>query len=965
MQIWKHAGRPLILLLAASLTLAAIAAPRAGAQAPKLPPPVDDALEERPLPSHPDLVTGTLDNGLSYIIKQHQNPPGRASVRLHISSGSLNETDAQRGIAHYLEHMAFNGSKNFPPGELIPFFESLGLTFGRHQNAFTSFDQTVYMLDLPETSEQMLNKGMTFFADVLGRLNLDPEEIENERQVILEERRTGLGPQERITNKVLPRIVPDSRIAERLPIGVEETITSVDQDDFLDYYRKWYTTGNTTLMVIGDIEPETVKPIIEKTFGPLPAEPAREDVDPGSTSYTESFAVVATDPELTTTEVAVLSVGEPRGASTTEADFRRDLVEQVASTIFNRRLQERVNAGDVSFRQGGVFLADLFNAVRFAQAQAVGDIADWESMLTDLITELQRARRFGFSERELEDVRSFLLSRMRQFSMMEDTLPAPSISQIILQSVNEGEPVISFAQRLELMERHLPTITPAEVSEVFAGEWKPGRVAFVLEAPESDAVPSEAELLEVSVDAMNAEVAAAADADRPDTILDELPQPADVAELTLHPPTQVATAEMVDGVTVHHREMDIIENQVNVVITLAGGRVEESESTRGLTQAAVRAFARPAARSRTSTNIRDLLTGTTVNLGGFATTDTVKLSISAAPEDLEAGMQVAHLLLTEPLIEPAAFQQWQQAQIQAIEQRKTQPLAKLGELLPKVVFPEGDPRFPALEAEEVAALDMSRAQQWLDGLIARAPIEVAIVGDIPRESAFELARRYLGSLPPREPISERTLAQARTLPPPDAPPLTEIEIPTQTDQSVVLVAFYGADASDLRDTRLLRVAQQILSTRMIQRVREKEQLVYSIGANHQPAEAFPGYGLFLSAAPTAPEKADTLAAVISEMFTEFADSGPSGDEVEVARGQIINALDEEMEQPSFWSSTLQTLAYRGHSLDDIRAAPTAFESISPEEVHDAFRRYFQKDDILRIIIRPAPSETPDTDSDRD
>jgi len=947
MQMWKHAGRTLALLLAASLTLAATVAPRALAQD-------QQRHDAAPLPTHPELVTGTLDNGLAYIIKQHQNPPGRASIRLHISSGSLNETDAQRGIAHYLEHMAFNGSENFPPGDLIPFFESLGLTFGKHQNAFTSFDQTVYMLDLPETSEEMLTKGMTFFADVLGRLDLDPGEIDNERQVILEERRRGLGPQERITNEVLPRIVPGSRIADRLPIGVEETIKGVEKDDFLDYYNKWYTTGNTTLVVVGDFDPAQVKPVIEKTFGPLPAEPAREDVNPGSTNYTESFAVVATDPELTTTEIAVLSVGMPQSPTRTEADFRRDLVQQVAMQIFNRRLQERVNAGDVAFRSGGAFVGDVFNAVRFAQAQAVGDIADWEPMLTELISELQRARRFGFTERELEDVSKLLLAQMRQFSMMESTLPAQFITQFILQGVNEKEPILSASQQLALMEKHLPTITTAEVSRVFSSEWNPGRVAFVLEAPESGAVPSEEELFAAGVAAMNAEVAAAEDAERPDQIMATLPEPADVSEMTLHPPTQVMTASLSNGVIVHHREMDYLDNQASIVVTMAGGRVEENERTRGLTQAAIRAFSRPATRSLTSTNIRDLLTGKNVNVGGFATTDTVKLSISGAPEDLEPGLQVAHLLLTEPMIEPAGFEQWKQAQIQSIEQRKTQPLAKLGELVPKIVFPKGDPRFPALEAEDVRALDIERAQQWLEGLIARAPMEIAIVGDIPRERALELARRYFGSLPPRQPISTDTLKQARTLPPPDAPALTEVEVPTQTEQGVVLVAFYGSDAADLRDTRLLNVAQQILSTRMIKRIREEEQLVYSIGANHQPAEAFPGYGLFLSAAPTAPAKADVLAATINEMFGKFAETGPSGEEIEVATGQIINSLDEDMKEPAFWSNELQDMTYRGRSLDDVQGAPAAYETISPEEVHDAFKRYYDKDDVLKIIIRPVP-----------
>ena len=177
-----------------------------------------------PLPTDPRLVQGVLDNGLSYIVMKHSNPPGRANMYIHVSSGSLNEKDNQRGIAHFLEHMAFNGSTNFPPGSVVDFFQSMGLTFGQHQNAFTSFDQTTYILSFPDTKPETLDKGMRFFGDVAGRLLLTQEEIEKERQVIMEEKRTRLGAQQRVQEYMLERMIPGSLIGQRLPIGVEDTL---------------------------------------------------------------------------------------------------------------------------------------------------------------------------------------------------------------------------------------------------------------------------------------------------------------------------------------------------------------------------------------------------------------------------------------------------------------------------------------------------------------------------------------------------------------------------------------------------------------------------------------------------------------------------------------------------------------------------------------------------------------------
>ncbi len=188
------------------------------------------SLADEPLPTDPALVTGTLPNGLGYIIRRHQNPEDRVGIWLHVASGSLNETDPTRGLAHYLEHMAFNGTANFPPGSVVPFFQSLGLAFGRDQNAFTSFDQTTYQLTLPGGGREMLEKGMLYMSDVALRMSLDAREIDSERQIILEEKRARASAQQRVQDQIFERLAPESTLGRRLPIGIEQTITSVTRD---------------------------------------------------------------------------------------------------------------------------------------------------------------------------------------------------------------------------------------------------------------------------------------------------------------------------------------------------------------------------------------------------------------------------------------------------------------------------------------------------------------------------------------------------------------------------------------------------------------------------------------------------------------------------------------------------------------------------------------------------------------
>src|ERR1044071_3587577 len=231
------------------------------------------AATAQPLPTNPKLTTGTLDNGLKYIILPHTVPPGRVEMYVHMDTGSLNETARQRGIAHYLEHMAFNGSQNLPPASVVPFFQSIGLQFGRDQNAFTNMQETSFQLSLPANDKETIGKGFSFFSDVVGRLSLLPKEIDAERQIIQEERRRGLSGQQRTGFYVTEHIAPGSTYGPRITIGTEQTINGVNEQDFKDYYGTWYAASNATLIVVADADPATVVPVIKEQFGAAPKRP--------------------------------------------------------------------------------------------------------------------------------------------------------------------------------------------------------------------------------------------------------------------------------------------------------------------------------------------------------------------------------------------------------------------------------------------------------------------------------------------------------------------------------------------------------------------------------------------------------------------------------------------------------------------------------------------------------------------
>src|SRR5713101_5308813 len=411
------------------------------------------------LPTDPALVTGTLPNGLSYIIRKHRNPEGRVSIWLHVSSGSLNETDATQGLAHYLEHMAFNGSANFPAGTVIPFFQSLGLAFGRDQNAFTSFDQTTYQLALPGGGRDVIDKGLLFMSDVAMRLGLDPGEIDSERQIILEEKRARSSAQQRVQDKIFERLAPESTLGRRLPIGIEPAIKSVKREEFLDYYSRWYVPSNMTVMVVGDTDPAMVANVIAQHFGGGPMVPRPVPRAVGVRPTTKPRAIVATDPELTRSEVSITRLEAPRGPVTTVAERRRGLVEHIGTWAFSRRLSAELAAGRASYLSADASIGEWPGTMRMITLEASGRPGTWRAMLKDIGTALQRARLHGFTEREVQDARTALIADAEEAVQREATRTAREVLRQLNGDVTRGSRTMSAAQTLALFQRLLPGIT--------------------------------------------------------------------------------------------------------------------------------------------------------------------------------------------------------------------------------------------------------------------------------------------------------------------------------------------------------------------------------------------------------------------------------------------------------------------------------------------------------------------------
>ncbi len=920
---------------------------------------VSQTAEGEDLPTDPRIVSGKLDNGVRWLYRQHDNPPGKMALMIHVDSGSLMEKESQRGLAHFMEHMAFNGSENFPPGALIPYFESIGMEFGADINAFTGFDQTCYMIFLPNTESDEIDKALMVLSDQTFRCLLLEEEIEKERGVILAEKRAGQSAAQRLRDKLWPRVFAGSRFAERMPIGIEKVIKNATRSDFLDYYRTWYRPERVTLMVVGDTAPEPVVPLIEKWFGQYePPVPARAEPGARFKPFTEQRAAVVTDPEYERCQVAMYNLLPARPATTTVALARTELVEGIGQWILSRRFDERVKKGEAGYHSAFGGVMDFFGEAMLVLGMANGEPDAWEKMLEEMVVEMNRACQYGFTQRELELAKAEITADTERAVSTEPTRNARGIVRSMARAVNDGEPITSATQDMELIKRLLPTIELGEVSAAFARNFTPGTFAYALQMPEKEdiEVPASDEVLAAARAALARKVEPPKDEQRATELLASEPRGGKVVESTTDDELEITSLWLDNGVRVHHRFMDYKKDLVLVSISLAGARLEETTANAGVTEVAALAFNQPATKRLTSTEITDIMTGKNINVRADFGRDSLTLIVTGSPKDLEIGLQLAHVLLMEGKIEESAFKKWVETSLQGYERfSKSTQFVAIKTLLD--LISDGDPRMTMKDPERINAQSLERAQAWLERLCREAPIEVAVVGEMKQDEVMPLIEKYIGSLSKRS-RSTVYLDRLRKLNRDKGPLEKRVNVETITPKAMVLYGFVGSDAHNVHDSQALDLAAKVLDSQLIERVREELGLVYSIGVQAQASEAYEDAGMFVTGAPCAPDKTDELVKEIDALFAALAEQGPTEEELANAKKQMLNNLDTRMKEPSFWWGKLQFAELHKVDLDELKHLKESYEAFTREQVRDVFRKYFVPERQYRVIAVPAEVEEP-------
>ena len=914
-----------------------------------------------PIPSRPEATDVRLPNGLRVIILPHDRPPGRVVARLIIHAGSLQESDDQRGVAHLIQHLAFQGSTRFPDGSARAVFQSLGMELGKHESAYSSFDRTVYTLNLTSPTEAVMRKGLGFLADVLDGLTFPEGALRSERNVVREELRQGQTAQRRIFEAVLPRLLPGSRLGLRVPTGggVVEHLT---RDECVAFHRAWYGPGNATLILVGDTDPDEAGRLVRDILGRVPPRATPAQPDPGVRPLDGPLAVVETDPELATGALALVHVDRLGPPVRDEAQFRADLIDQLLRRLIDRRLEARSFRGQAAYTNSGAYIGDAFGAVRIAQFVVIGPADRWADQLADLVNEAERARRFGFTHAELSLARDAAIAEARAIARAEPSLTSTQLTDLLTEPVLTGGPLVSAAENLSLVERMAASITADDVSTRYAALFAPASLAVIAELPSGAGAPEERTLLEKTRRLEADPVAAPEEV----ALLDSLAEPATGAiapdEAALDTQTGVLTLRFPDGLVAHHKHLEDQAGRLRLRLTIAGGELEETARTRGLTRAAAAALSRPASADRDGLAVRDYLRIRGIEVHARVSIDAVTLSVDAPAEEADAAFALLRLILTNPILEPAALDKWRASALRRARHRATVPRNALDAALADTITAPGEPRTRPLTIDQINRVNLAQAQAWLTRMVRGAPLELAIVGSLDHADAARLTARSLGDLPTRPAPTTDSFARLRHVEPADPPLERTVRLPAGESGAIVAVGFRGADAADERAVRVLDVVERIVKPQLVRRLRDELGLVASVSIANRPARALPGFGVFLVIAATSPDHAADVADRIERSLSAFARSGPGQYDVAIAQTQLAAAATEEEHDPARWARRLADLQYRGRSLGSIAQERDAYATIDPDEVRRAVADRLTPEGRIRVLIVPETPKPPATRS---
>lgn len=905
------------------------------------------------LPVDPAAHFGQLENGVRYVVYPNNEPKQRASLRLLVLAGALQEQENQRGVAHFLEHMVFNGSEHYAPGTLVEFFQRMGMSFGGDTNAFTSFERTQYMIELPATDEATLTEGFQVLGDYVGGLLLLPEEIDHERGVILSEKRARDNVGFRTFVARFDFMLGDTLFPHRLPIGLEEVIEKAPRERFVEFWDQWYRPDNIVVIAVGDFDAAKVEQLIRDQFAGLKARAAA----PAATDLGKlpQFEGVKTwfhpEPESPSTSVSISQI-TPAPNEPDSAQKRIDtLPRMLALGILNRRLSELAKKEDAPFTGAYAWVADQYRFYRQAEVTVTCKPEQWAKALAVGEQELRRALEHGFHAAELREVVAGFINGLEQAVKQAPTRRSGGLANQLADSIVEQEDFTSPEADRDLLVPALEKITPEQCLEALRQAYgAPG--TFVMVTGNAQ-IPGDAAAAIASAYAASQTVPVAA-----------LPAPAEAqwGYASTGEPGKVVSRQHIDdldvdlvtfanGVRLNLKRTDFEAGRIRTGVRVGDGSITQPKGKPGLSWLASGTFGAGGLGKHSADELRRVLAGRNVGSGFGIDTDAFVFTGGTTPDDLTLQLQLIVAQLTDAGWRPEALRQARKGIDQtyrSFEFTANGPLST--EVAP--LLANGDERFGLPASKDVMLeRNLDEAKAWIAPQLAHGALEVSLVGDLDVETAIKAAAATLGALPPRE--TRPDLADLKKVSFPAEPFVRSYEFISEIPKGNVIAYWPTTDAFDVHVARRLSVLGRVLADRLRVKIREEIGGTYSPSAGSFTSDTFPGYGYLQAGCVVNPDDAPKILAAMVAIGEDLAKNGVSEDELDRARKPILTSIRESVRTNGYWGGTVLARAQeKPEVLDWARSREPDYEAITAAELSALAAKYLGTDRVSTVTIGP-------------
>ncbi len=896
----------------------------------------------------PAVRSGVLKNGFRYVLQENREPKNRVAVYLNIQAGSLNETEEQRGYAHFLEHMLFNGSSHFKPGELVEYFQSIGMSFGGDTNAHTSFDETVYNIILPSGDRRQLEKGLLVMADYARGALLLESEIERERGVILSEKRARDSAEYRTYVAGSNYAMRGTRLPQRMPIGVDETLKKADHRLLKSFYDAWYRPENMILVVVGDFKMSEMEPLLSRYFETLAAgAPTPPCPDFGSLQHKGIEAFYHYEEELGRTDVSIEAVWDEKRQDDTLALEIAELKEYVASLILQHRLQRLQEKPDTPFTGAKYASGDILGSIGYGTISAQARPGQWQKTLGLLEHSLRQALTSGFKQEELDRVKKELVSQLESAVLTSATRNSKEIAAKIIRNLNTNRVLQSPKQEKELYGPALAAMSLDEVNRAFRAVWAhDSRLLSVTGNTDLAKKEAEEKIKEVYGAATRESIAASTDNAKVTFPYLKVPEHGEKAVAVI-PYKKIGVERLVfaNGVTVNLKKTNFQQNEVLVEVHVGNGKL--SAPRPGLALLASGVVNGSGSGSLQRSELDEVLAGSTVEAVFKVGESSAIWSGKAVKAETERLFGVLHTLIVDPGLREDVFVRVMRDTRQAYEGLERDVSGAL-QLQVQPFLAGNDTRFGLPPWAEVEKISLDQIRQWLLPELQNGALEISVVGDFDRDEVVRLAGRYFGSLSPR---LEKNVAVAPVHFPQGKSLSTSVR--SSIDKSVVVVAWPTADFWDIGRTRRLHMLAGVFDDRLRKVIREKLGATYSPEVYSSGSRVYEGYGVLMVQMTVEPGREQVIIDEVLKIAAELQKGGVSEEELKRAKAPMMTSLKDAVRSNAYWLGSVLTDSTR-HSQQLLWPASiiSDFNAVTTPELSALAALYLKKERVAIARVEP-------------